>query len=84
MLVDIQKAIELIPALVRQAEVEIKGEGNGVQRRQFVVDSINAIVDIPFLPEVTEGAIIGVLVDAVVAGFNKVFGKKWIDKVETQ
>lgn len=84
MIVDFQKFIELIPDLVKQAELEISGYGSGVQRRQFVIDEINKIVDVPFVPESVEGSIIGIMVDAVVTAFNKLFGKKWIDKVEAK
>jgi hypothetical protein len=83
MLVDIQKVIELIPSLVVQAQLEIKGEGTGAQRKKFVIDSLNAVVDIPFLTEPTEAAIIGFMVEAVVQGFKKVFGDKWIEKIES-
>jgi len=82
MIVDLQKAIELIPALIQQAEHEIKGESSGPERRKFVIDSVNAIIDLPFVPESVEETALGFIVDGIVTAFNKLFGKNWIKKVD--
>jgi hypothetical protein len=77
MIVDWQKLTELIPDIIRQAELEIQGEGSGAQRREFVMNTINAVIDVPFLSETTEGRLLGSLIDLVVASFNRTFGKNW-------
>lgn len=82
MIISIQKAIELIPSLIHQAEVEIRGEGNGAQRRAWVIESLNSVIDIPFVPESAEAAIIDLLISVIIGSFNKLFGKNWLEKVE--
>ena len=63
---------------VKQAELKFPG-GEGINKRKFAIDVINAVVDVPFIPEFIEKEIIGLLVDFCIWIYNRYFGKRWID-----
>jgi len=65
---------------VKQAELKFGG-GEGINKRKFAIDVINAVVDVPFIPEFIEKEIIGLLVDFCVHFYNKWFTKQWIKKL---
>lgn len=76
------EAIKLLPTVVKSVEElskEIKQ--SGLNKRNLVVNVLNSFVDIPFIPESIEAAIFGVAVDAVIAAFNKYFGKQWLEVI---
>jgi len=73
-----QKWFIRIEQAIRDAEIKF-GRGKGIDKRKFAIELINAIVDIPILPEFLEEKIIGLLVDFAVDIFNRKFGKRWID-----
>lgn len=57
------RLIGAIRVLMQLAEVMIPGDGE--DRRAFVISQINALIDIPFVPESTEEKMIGMIVDTV-------------------
>lgn len=65
-----------IEAAVGQVELEF-GPGGGEAKRRAAVALINAVVDIPWLPEPVEAVLFGLLVDAVVHLYNRWWGHNW-------
>jgi len=57
------RLIGAIRVLMQLAEVMIPGDGE--DKRAFVISQINALIDIPFIPESTEEKMIGMIVDTV-------------------
>lgn len=57
------RLIGAIRVLMQLAEVMIPGDSEG--KRAFVISQINALIDIPFIPESTEEKMIGMIVDTV-------------------
>ncbi len=51
------------------------------EKRDALVEIINRVIDIPFVPESIEGWIIGKGVDAAIAWLNKFKGADWLKKV---
>lgn len=52
---------------------------NGEGKREVAVAMLNEVIDIPFLPEFVEGALLGWSVDLAVDLFNRLGGQVWID-----
>ena len=80
---DWTKLFEQFEKVVHKAEklVHLK---TGAEKRKFAIDCINALVDIPYVPERIEGWIIGLCVDLVIYLYNKWFGHDWINKTEVK
>jgi hypothetical protein len=55
--------------LVLRAEKEMSGR-SGEEKKEWVVNTINALVDIPFVPEWIEGAVIGYVADLTCEKLN--------------
>ena len=55
---------------------------DSAEKRQKAIENINALIDIPFLPESIEEKIIGYLIDGMVFILNKLVGKDWGAEVE--
>ena len=55
---------------------------SGANKKDYVVKALNAVIDIPFIPEAIEAKIIGLIVDIVVDVVNKYWGHKWLDTIE--
>ncbi len=51
----------------------------GEDKKAVAVEMLNDIVDIPFIPEFVEGALIGWSIDLVIMLFNKYIGQDWIN-----
>ena len=62
---------------VEQTELDYRGVRQGAIRRQIAIDIINAVVDIPVLPEWVEQRVFGLLVDFAVYLYNRAFGHSW-------
>lgn len=50
----------------------------GAEKRELVIQVINRLVDIPWLNESMEAAIIGFAIDVLITGFNEHFGHSWL------
>lgn len=58
---------EILANAVELAESLWSGfQGAGDEKKEFVVDLINAKIDVPYIPEIIEGQFIGLLVDLAV------------------
>lgn len=80
-LLAIIKAVFMVAPLIE----EIVASGTKLtseQKKEVAVRIINELVDIPFLWEGAEATLIGLFVDGIIAGFNVLYGKLWIKKVE--
>ena len=67
---------ELVKAVeCAERELDIK---TGREKRDFAVRTINAAVNIPWLPECVEAIVFGWMIDLVVYLFNRWWGHKWI------
>jgi len=53
----------------------------GSDKKALAVAILNALIDIPFLPESVEGMLIGWAIDAVVSALNKLVGKNWLTQL---
>ena len=74
-------AIKNIPDVVHAVEKLAKDiKLSGDQKKEVVVEIVNRFIDIPLIPESGEAILIGFVVDAVVAAFNK-YGHDWIAKL---
>lgn len=74
--------IKHIPDVVIKVEViskDIKGL-SGENKKALAVEILNRMIDIPLMPELGEGVLIGFAIDAIVAAFNK-YGKDWVNKL---
>ena len=54
---------------------------SGVEKRRIAIMIINEVVDIPFIPHVVEGKLIGWFIDGFVFLLNWILGKQWINKI---
>lgn len=75
----LSKMLPLIMRIIAKIEEYAAQAGGltGPDKRSVVIHAINEMVDIPFVPESFEDNIIGMAVDGIVAGLNKVFGQNW-------
>lgn len=77
----LKEKILVVPDVVKHVEVagkQLKLAGH--LKRELAVHLINRVVDVPFMPENIEAILIGFVVDAVVAAYNK-HGKDWVSKI---
>ena len=51
---------------IQMAEVLFPDAGSGAEKREWVVDTVNAKLDIPFLSERQESLILGIIIDVIV------------------
>ena len=64
--VNISDLRKVLVRAVQMAEVLFPDAGSGAEKREWVVDTINAKLDIPFLSERQESLILGIIVDVIV------------------
>ena len=77
----IAEMIKNIPDVVHAVETLAKDvKMSGDKKKEVVIEILNRFIDIPLIPESGEAILIGFVVDAVVAAFNK-YGHGWIDKL---
>lgn len=75
----IRAGVELITDVVHRVEaLGVKFALAGDKKKELAVAIINKLVDIPYVPEQVEAILIGFTVDAIVAAFNRKFGKAWL------
>lgn len=73
--------IKNIPHVVEAVERLSKSVPmSGEQKKDVAVEIINRFIDIPLLPEAAEAVLIGLVIDAVVAAFNR-YGHGWMEKI---
>lgn len=71
---------DVLPDIVEQ--VELVGDGLGsADKRELAILAIHKYFNVKVLPDGLEKKILGILIDSTVKGFNKLFGKDWINKV---
>lgn len=75
---DIKKVYKSFVKFILEAE---KLKMNGIKKRDYVVEALNNIIDIPWIPEKIEEKLFGLMVDIIIEIINSYFGKDWIDKV---
>jgi|GEM_PF-950143 len=77
----IDGALSALPEVVKAVEAKAAAVCglSGEEKKELAVEIINALVDIPYLPESLEAKLIGFGVDAAVAALNKIFGKNWLE-----
>lgn len=68
--VRIRQLRKFVEPMIIAAEV-LYGPSRGPEKRQFIIDSLNAQVDIPFLSEKVEESLIGVIIDIMVDVLNE-------------
>ena len=76
----VKQAYEVITEVIKMVEEysdKIKAL-TGSEKKDLAVTAINKIVDIPFIPEFVEGALIGWSIDLAVELLNKVGGQDWL------
>jgi len=78
----VKDALQILPAVIKKVE-EVAGgiKLAGAQKRELAIAVINKLVDIPWVPEAAEGALIGLAIDAIVSALNKLLGTSWLAKV---
>ncbi|MFA5161856.1 MAG: hypothetical protein WC421_06385 [Elusimicrobiales bacterium] len=75
----LKDAAEAVPDVVKLVEGVGQDEDiKGSDKKALAVAILNALIDIPFLPESVEGMLIGWAIDAVIAALNKLVGKDWL------
>jgi hypothetical protein len=67
-----EKAVELI----QQAEIEFLMPKSGEEKKAFVVNALNTLIDIPFVPEFLEAKLLDAAIDGLVYVFNTYIWKK--------
>lgn len=76
--------MELLTAgaiVIEKIAYDAKGVALGTEKKKALVDWINSVVDIPWVPEGLEDNIIEFVVDKLIDWFNLLFGKNWINKI---
>lgn len=76
--------MELLTAgaiVIEKVAYDAKGVALGTEKKRALVDWINSVVDIPWVPEWLEDNIIEFLVDKLIDWFNLLWGKDWINKI---
>lgn len=73
----------IIQEVVKKIEVysETIQKISGEDKKAVASGLINEIVDIPWIPDFVEDALIGWSIDLVVDVFNKVGGNKWLEGI---
>ena len=75
-------AVEVISDVVERVErvgADLKLAGD--KKKELAVEVVNALIDIPYVPEAAEAMMIDLAVEAIVGAFNKKLGKDWLAKV---
>jgi hypothetical protein len=78
----VSAAVSVITDVVQRVETigaDLKLAGD--KKKELAVEVINALVDIPWVPEALEAQLIEFAIDAIVGAFNKKFGKDWLSKI---
>tara|TARA_R110002020_G_scaffold376083_2_gene587226 strand:- start:419 stop:658 length:240 start_codon:yes stop_codon:yes gene_type:complete len=57
---------KVLTAAIVYAEVLFPEAGSGAEKREWVVDTVNDRLDIPFLSERQESLILGIIIDVIV------------------
>jgi len=57
---------KVLTRAIQMAEVLFPEAGSGAEKREWVVDTVNAKLDIPFLSERQESLILGIIIDVIV------------------
>ena len=79
----LKDAAEAVPDVVKLVEGVGQDEDfKGSDKKALAVAVLNALIDIPFLPESMEGMLIGWAIDAVVSALNKLVGNDWLKKLK--
>jgi len=79
----LKDAAAVIPDVICVVEATGTDEDlKGADKKELAVAILNALVDIPFLPESVEAMLIGWAIDAVIAALNKLVGKDWLEKLQ--
>lgn len=75
----LKDAAEAVPDVVKLVEGVGQDEDlKGSDKKALAVAVLNALIDIPFLPESVEGMLIGWAIDVVIVALNKLVGKNWL------
>ena len=76
-----KEIFNIIPVVIKEVEilVQIKDLDKAC-KRELAILVLNAIIDLPIIGEKQEAWLIGYMIDAIIAAFNTIFGKKWIEK----
>ena len=78
----LKDAAEAVPDVIKLVEGVGQDEDlKGSDKKALAVSVLNALIDIPFLPESVEGMLIGWAIDAVVSALNKLVGKNWLTQL---
>lgn len=67
---------------VMEAE-ERWGAGNGQAKRRLAVKILNAAIDLPWLPEVVEAWLFGLMVDLTIYILNRLLTHGWKERLKT-
>lgn len=66
---------------VEKIAYDAKGVATGTDKKEALVDWINSVVDIPWVPEGFEDNIIEFVIDKLIAWLNTLFGKDWLQHI---
>ena len=70
------KWYEKVVELVQQAELKFLLPGSGISKKEFVVTALNALIDIPLIPEFVEAKLLDAAVELAVYIFNTYIWKQ--------
>lgn len=70
--------VEVIAA-VEKYSVEL-GKISKEDKREIAVDTLNSLIDIPYMPEWLEGRVFGFAIDGAIQLLNRFVGKDWLSK----
>lgn len=71
-----KKWYESLVEFVLKAEQEFTAPKSGEEKKAFVVNAINALIDIPIIPEFIEAKLLDAAIDLAVYVFNTYIWKK--------
>lgn len=78
----VSAAVEVISDVVERVErvgADLKLAGD--KKKELAVEVVNALIDIPYVPEAAEAVMIELVIDTIVRTLNRRLGKDWLAKV---
>ncbi|NLO90579.1 MAG: hypothetical protein GX410_01120 [Elusimicrobia bacterium] len=77
---DLKNAQTALPLVLLAVEARGRAKSlTGADKRELAVAVLNRLLDMPYLPEELEAALLRRLVDAAVSALNGISGKRWAD-----
>lgn len=75
--------IEAAAHVIEKMAYDAKGVITGEEKKKALIDWLNSLIDIPWVPNVLEDNVIGWILELVIGKLNLLLGKNWIEHIPT-